>query len=188
MHCVLGDCGDRAVIQHALRISGAQAVLHAAAYKQVPVLEGQIREAVRNNVLATQTVAEASVAAGVDTFLLISTDKAIDPANVLGASKRLAEMACQTIALHARTRIVIVRFGNVLDSAGSVVPVFREQIRRGGPVTVTHPEVSRYFMTIPEACQLAILQAAAIGGNQVRSSRFDMGASRCSRSACSPSR
>ena len=165
VHCVLGDCGDRAVIQHALRLGGAQAVLHAAAYKQVPVLEGQIREAVRNNVLATQTVAEASVAAGVDTFLLISTDKAVDPANVLGASKRLAEMACHAIGSHAQTRIVVVRFGNVLDSAGSVVPAFREQIRRGGPVTVTHPEVSRYFMTIPEACQL-ILQAAAIGCDQ----------------------
>ncbi len=165
LHCVLGDCGDRAVIQHALKLGGAQAVLHAAAYKQVPVLEGQIREAIRNNVLATQTVAEASVAAGVETFLLISTDKAVDPANVLGASKRLAEMACQAIGSHGLTRIVVVRFGNVLDSAGSVVPAFREQIRRGGPVTVTHPEVSRYFMTIPEACQL-ILQAAAIGGDQ----------------------
>lgn len=165
VHCVLGDCGDAAVIRHALSISGAQAVLHAAAYKHVPVLEGQVREAVRNNVLATQTVAEASVAAGVETFLLISTDKAVDPANVLGASKRLAEMACQAIATHARTRIVVVRFGNVLDSAGSVVPTFREQIRSGGPVTVTHPEVSRYFMTIPEACQL-ILQAAAIGSDQ----------------------
>ncbi len=164
VHCVLGNCGDPAVIAHALRLGRAQAVLHAAAYKQVPVLEEQVREAVRNNVLATQTVAEASVAAGVDIFLLISTDKAVDPANVLGASKRLAEMACQAISSHERTRIAIVRFGNVLDSAGSVVPVFREQIRRGGPVTVTHPEVSRYFMTIPEACQL-ILQAAAIGGD-----------------------
>ena len=165
VHCVLGDCGDRATIDHALRISGAQAILHAAAYKQVPVLEGQVREAVRNNVLATQTVAEAGVAAGVGIFLLISTDKAVDPANVLGASKRLAEMACQAIATHPRTRMVVVRFGNVLDSAGSVVPAFREQIRRGGPVTVTHPEVSRYFMTIPEACQL-ILQAAAIDSEQ----------------------
>jgi FlaA1/EpsC-like NDP-sugar epimerase len=164
VHSVLGNCGDPAVIAYALRLGQAQAVLHAAAYKQVPVLEEQIREAVRNNVLATQTVAEASVAVGVDMFLLISTDKAVDPVNVLGASKRLAEVACQAIGSHGRTRIAIVRFGNVLDSAGSVVPVFREQIQRGGPVTVTHPEVSRYFMTIPEACQL-ILQAAAIGGD-----------------------
>ncbi|MEO8742856.1 MAG: nucleoside-diphosphate sugar epimerase/dehydratase [Lysobacteraceae bacterium] len=174
VQCVLGDCGDRAVIDHALRISSAQAVLHAAAYKQVPVLEGQVREGVRNNVLATQTVAEASVAADVETFLLISTDKAVDPANVLGASKRLAEMACQALVARGRTRIVVVRFGNVLDSAGSVVPAFREQIRRGGPVTVTHPEVSRYFMTIPEACQL-ILQAAAIGSDKAIFT-LDMGA------------
>ena len=166
VYSVLGDCGDRVVIEHALRLGGARAVLHAAAYKHVPVLEDHVREAVRNNVLCTQTVAEASVAAGVDTFVLISTDKAVDPANVLGATKRLAEMACQAIATHVRMRMVIVRFGNVLDSAGSVVPIFREQIRRGGPVTVTHPEVSRYFMTIPESCQL-ILQAAAIGGDQV---------------------
>ena len=166
VHCVLGDCGDRAVIDHALKMGAARAVLHAAAYKHVPILEDQVREAVRNNVLATQTVADASVAAGVDTFVLISTDKAVDPANVLGASKRLAEMACQSVAMNARMRMVIVRFGNVLDSAGSVVPVFREQIRRGGPVTVTHPEVSRYFMTIAESCQL-ILQAAAVGSDQV---------------------
>ena len=174
IHCVLGDCGDPASIAHALRRSRPQAVLHAAAYKQVPVLEQQVREAVRNNVLATQMVAEASVAAGVDTFVLISTDKAINPANVLGASKRMAEMACQAITEHTRTRCVLVRFGNVLDSAGSVVPAFREQIRQGGPVTVTHPEVSRYFMTIPEACQL-ILQAAAIGRDQAIFT-LDMGA------------
>ena len=174
LHCVLGDCGDPASIAHALRRSRPQAVLHAAAYKQVPVLEEQVREAARNNVLATQTVAEASVAAGVDTFVLISTDKAINPANVLGASKRMAEMAGQAVTEHTRTRCVIVRFGNVLDSAGSVVPAFREQIRQGGPVTVTHPEVSRYFMTIPEACQL-ILQAAAMGCAQATFT-LDMGA------------
>ena len=174
VRCVLGDCGDRATMDHALRISGAQAVLHAAAYKQVPVLEGQVREAVRNNVLATHTVVEASVAAGVDTFLLISTDKAVNPGNVLGASKRLAEMVCQMFAATCRTRMIVVRFGNVLDSAGSVVPAFREQIRAGGPVTVTHPEVSRYFMTIPEACQL-ILQAAAFGEKRAIYT-LDMGA------------
>ncbi|HEY2345581.1 MAG TPA: nucleoside-diphosphate sugar epimerase/dehydratase [Xanthomonadaceae bacterium] len=165
VHCVLGDCGDRAVIDHALRLGRPQAVLHAAAYKHVPVLEGQVREAVRNNVLATRTVAEVSASSGVDAFVLISTDKAVDPANVLGATKRLAEMACQAIASRERMRVAIVRFGNVIGSAGSVVPIFREQIRRGGPLTVTHPEVTRYFMTISEACQL-ILQAAAIGGDQ----------------------
>ncbi len=160
LHGVLGDCGDRAVIDHALRLGGARVVLHAAAYKHVPMLEEQVREAVRNNVLATQTVAEASVAAGVESFVLVSTDKAVDPVNVLGASKRLAEKVCQACG-GPRTRMTIVRFGNVLDSAGSVVPLFREQIRDGGPVTVTHPEVTRYFMTIPEACQL-ILQAAIL--------------------------
>jgi FlaA1/EpsC-like NDP-sugar epimerase len=158
---VLGDCGDPAVIRYALAQSMPEAVFHAAAYKQVPLLESQLREAIRNNVLATETVARASQEAGVGTFVLISTDKAVDPVNVLGATKRLAEMVCQAMANPRATRSVTVRFGNVLDSAGSVVPLFREQIR-SGVVTVTHPDVTRYFMTIPEACQL-ILQAAAIG-------------------------
>lgn len=162
---VLGDCGDPAVIRHALGDAAPDAVFHAAAYKQVPLLQRQLREAVRNNVLATDVVARASRDAGVGTFVLISTDKAVDPVNVLGATKRLAEMACQSLVDHRSTRFVTVRFGNVLDSAGSVVPLFREQIRRGGPVTVTDPEVTRYFMTIPEACQL-ILQASAIGAQQ----------------------
>jgi len=157
---VLGNCGDPAVIGHALKISEADAVFHAAAYKQVPLLELQLREAVRNNVLATETVARACKEAGVGTFVFISTDKAVDPVNVLGATKRFAEMICQTLDDRKSTRFVTVRFGNVLDSAGSVVPLFREQIRQGGPVTVTDPEVTRYFMTIPEACQL-IVQAAA---------------------------
>ncbi len=160
---VLGDCGDPAVMRHALHAVQADAVFHAAAYKQVPLLEAQLREAVRNNVLATETVAAECRRAGVATLVLISTDKAVDPVNVLGATKRLAEKVCQAQALEGgTTRSVTVRFGNVLDSAGSVVPLFREQIRRGGPVTVTDPEVTRYFMTIPEACQL-ILQAAAMG-------------------------
>ncbi|MCW5580867.1 MAG: polysaccharide biosynthesis protein [Luteimonas sp.] len=162
---VLGDCGDPAVMRHALKLSSPDAVFHAAAYKQVPVLEGQLREAVRNNVLATETVAREAVAARVGTFVLISTDKAVDPVNVLGATKRLAEMVCQAMAEPHTTRFITVRFGNVLDSAGSVVPLFREQIRNGGPVTVTDAAVTRYFMTIQEACQL-ILQASAIGSQQ----------------------
>ena len=162
---VLGDCGDPAVIRHALDLVKPDAVFHAAAYKQVPLLEAQLREAVRNNVLATETVARESAAAGVGTFVLISTDKAVDPVNVLGATKRLAEMLCQSLADPRSTRFVTVRFGNVLDSAGSVVPLFREQIRSGGPVTVTDAAVTRFFMTIPEACQL-ILQASAIGSQQ----------------------
>ncbi|WP_411832044.1 polysaccharide biosynthesis protein [Pseudoxanthomonas mexicana] len=171
---VLGNCGDPAVIGHALRLSEPDAVFHAAAYKQVPLLERHLREAVGNNVLATETVARACRDAGVATFVLISTDKAVDPANVLGATKRLAEMVCQTMDDgKAGTRYVTVRFGNVLDSAGSVVPLFREQIRKGGPVTVTDPEVTRYFMTIPESCQL-ILQAAA-GAAHASIYTLDMG-------------
>ncbi|AXK71715.1 polysaccharide biosynthesis protein [Lysobacter sp. TY2-98] len=161
---VLGDCGDPAVIAYAIARSQPEAVFHAAAYKQVPVLEAQLREAVRNNILATHRVAQACRDASVGTFVLISTDKAVDPVNVLGATKRMAEMVCQALA-DCPTRFVTVRFGNVLDSAGSVVPLFREQIRAGGPVTVTDPEVTRFFMTIPEACQL-ILQASAIGTHE----------------------
>jgi FlaA1/EpsC-like NDP-sugar epimerase len=171
---VLGNCGDPAVIAHALRVAEPDAVFHAAAYKQVPLLEGHLREAVGNNVLATETVARACRDAGVGTFVLISTDKAVDPVNVLGATKRLAEMACQALDdARSGTRYVTVRFGNVLDSAGSVVPLFREQIRKGGPVTVTDPDVTRYFMTIPEACQL-ILQAAS-GAAHASIYTLDMG-------------
>ena len=165
IEAVLGDCGDPAATAHALRLGQPDAVFHAAAYKQVPLLEAQLREAVRNNVLATDTVARLCREHGVGTFVFISTDKAVDPANVLGATKRFAEMIAQSHdAKSGGTRFVTVRFGNVLDSAGSVVPLFREQIRKGGPVTVTDPEVTRYFMTIPEACQL-IVQAAASGSH-----------------------
>jgi FlaA1/EpsC-like NDP-sugar epimerase len=159
---VLGDCGDAATCERLFSMAQPQIVFHAAAYKHVPLLQTQVREAFRNNVLGTQTVAKASDRHGVGCFVLISTDKAVNPTSVMGACKRAAEIFCQNFAAKSTTRFITVRFGNVLDSAGSVVPLFREQIRNGGPVTVTHPEITRYFMTIPEACQL-ILQAGVLG-------------------------
>jgi FlaA1/EpsC-like NDP-sugar epimerase len=158
----LGDCGDAATCERVFATAKPQIVFHAAAYKHVPLLQGQIREAFRNNVLGTKVMAEAADRSGVESFVLISTDKAVNPTSVMGACKRVAEIFCQNFAQHSQTRFITVRFGNVLDSAGSVVPRFREQIQAGGPVTVTHPEITRYFMTIPEACQL-ILQASVLG-------------------------
>ena len=170
---VLGDCGDVATCERVFARARPQVVLHAAAFKHVPLLQNQVREAFRNNVLGTQVVAQAAHKHGVGCFVLISTDKAVNPSSVMGACKRVAEIFCQNFATQSATRFVTVRFGNVLDSAGSVVPLFREQIRNGGPVTVTHPEMSRYFMTIPEACQL-ILQAGVLGkGGEVFA--LDMG-------------
>jgi FlaA1/EpsC-like NDP-sugar epimerase len=162
IHAVLGDCGDAQVCERVFSLAQPQIVFHAAAYKHVPLLQSQVREAFRNNVLGTQVVAQAADRHGVAVFVLISTDKAVNPSSVMGACKRVAEIFCQNFAAKSATRFITVRFGNVLDSAGSVVPLFREQIRNGGPVTVTHPEISRYFMTIPEACQL-ILQAGVLG-------------------------
>ena len=170
---VLGDCGDVATCERVFARARPQVVLHAAAFKHVPLLQNQVREAFRNNVLGTQVVAQAAHKHGVGCFVLISTDKAVNPSSVMGACKRVAEIFCQNFATQSASRFVTVRFGNVLDSAGSVVPLFREQIRNGGPVTVTHPEMSRYFMTIPEACQL-ILQAGVLGkGGEVFA--LDMG-------------
>jgi FlaA1/EpsC-like NDP-sugar epimerase len=163
LHALLGDVCDAAALERAFTRFRPALVLHAAAYKHVPILEQQVRQAVRNNVIGTRLTATAAIRHGCEVFVLISTDKAVNPTSVMGASKRVAEVYCQNVDAHAAgTRFITVRFGNVLDSAGSVVPLFREQIARGGPVTVTHPEVKRYFMTIPEACQL-ILQAAAAG-------------------------
>ncbi len=153
---------DRVAVQRMLEGCRPDVIFHAAAYKHVPLLENQIREAVHNNVLGTKILAEQAIKAGISRFILISTDKAVNPTNVMGATKRAAEILCQNISDVNQTSFTTVRFGNVLDSAGSVVPLFRKQIHAGGPVTVTHPEISRYFMTIPEACQL-IMKAETIG-------------------------
>lgn len=158
----LVDVTDQVAMQQLFERERPQTVFHAAAYKHVPMLEAQIRAAVRNNLLGTEIVADCADRHGCERFVLISTDKAVNPANVMGATKRAAEVICQARAQRSSTRFITVRFGNVLDSAGSVVPLFRAQIEQGGPVTVTHPEIERFFMTIPEACQL-IMQAALIG-------------------------
>ena len=170
---MLADCGDPAACRLALR-DGVEMVFHAAAFKHVPMLEDQLREAMRNNVQASITIMRACCEAKVPEFVLISTDKAIAPANVLGASKRFAELACQLEGARGGTRLTVVRFGNVLDSAGSVVPLFRKQIAAGGPVTVTDPEVTRFFMTIPEACQL-ILQTSLLESLRMAVYTLDMG-------------
>ncbi len=162
IEAVLGDACDPATIDTVMQRSRPEVVFHAAAYKHLPMLQTQVREAFRNNVIGTRRVAEAADRYGVDIFVLISTDKAVNPANVMGATKRVAELYCQQINRQSSTRFITVRFGNVLNSTGSVVPLFNEQIRRGGPVTVTHPEITRYFMTIAEAGQL-ILQAGVLG-------------------------
>ncbi len=159
---LLGDVTDEAVVERLFLSHRPQVVFHAAAYKHVPILERQEREAVRNNVIGTRVLAEAADRHGCERFVLVSTDKAVNPSSVMGASKRVAEMLCQALDAGSSTRFITVRFGNVLGSAGSVVPLFQEQIRKGGPVTVTHPEMTRFFMTIPEASQL-ILQAGVMG-------------------------
>ena len=162
IHACLGDVCDRSGVEHALSKHRPEAIFHAAAYKHVPMLQTQAREAVRNNVLGTKTLALAADKYGCTTFVMISTDKAVNPANIMGTSKRVAEIFCQMLDRRSATRYITVRFGNVLGSAGSVVPLFQKQIAAGGPVTVTHPEITRYFMTIPEACQL-IMQSAVLG-------------------------
>lgn len=165
-----GDVKNSQRIKDLLALYQPAVVFHAAAYKHVPLMEnGNVWEALSNNVIGTHTLAQACVEANVAKFVLISTDKAVNPTNVMGASKRLAEMVCQGLqnksAQHensAGTKFVIVRFGNVLGSSGSVIPKFREQIAKGGPVTITHPEITRYFMSIPEAAQL-VMQAGLMG-------------------------
>jgi FlaA1/EpsC-like NDP-sugar epimerase len=160
---VIADARDEARVKEVFGRHAPQVVFHAAAYKHVPLMENDnALQAVANNALSTIVTARAAQAAGTETYVLVSTDKAVNPTNVMGASKRLSEMLCQALLPRASTRFVIVRFGNVLGSTGSVIPRFREQIARGGPVSVTHRDMERYFMSIPEAAQL-VLQAAQLG-------------------------
>jgi len=160
---LLGNAHHKQRVREIITTFGAQTVYHAAAYKHVPIVEHNMIEGVYNNIFATYNTAEAAMECRVETFVLISTDKAVNPTNVMGCTKRVAEMVLQGLQQRgSATRFCMVRFGNVLESSGSVVPLFREQIRDGGPVTVTHPDVIRYFMTIPEAAQL-VIQAGSMG-------------------------
>ena len=159
---ILGDMVDQNLLEWIFNTYKPQIVFHAAAYKHVPMLETNIIEAVKNNIIGTKTVAETADKFGVKRFVMVSTDKAVNPTNIMGATKRIAEIYCQNLNRRSDTRFITTRFGNVLGSQGSVVPLFQKQIENGGPVTVTHPEISRYFMTIPEAVSL-ILQAGAMG-------------------------
>lgn len=159
---IIGDIRDRAKIVQAFENNRPQVVFHAAAYKHVPLMESHPEEAVKNNILGTLIVAEAAQKWGTEKFVLISTDKAVNPTSVMGATKQVAEMIIQILNRHGKTKFVAVRFGNVLGSRGSVIPTFQEQIKRGGPVTVTHEEMQRYFMVTSEAV-LLVLQAGAMG-------------------------
>lgn len=159
---LVADVGDEGRMRQIFASHRPQVVLHAAAHKHVPMMESNPVEAVKNNILATSLLGELAGEHGVEVFVLISTDKAVRPTSVMGASKRVAELVAQSLERRYPTRYVAVRFGNVIGSAGSVIPIFREQICKGGPITVTHPDMMRYFMTIPEAAQL-VLQAGALG-------------------------
>ena len=164
---IIADVRDRERIKGIMDCFAPQVVFHAAAHKHVPLMEYQPIEAVKNNVLGTKTVAEEAAAHNVETFVMISTDKAVNPTSVMGCTKRVAEMFVQSMNGTCKTRFVAVRFGNVLGSRGSVIPLFKKQIAKGGPVTVTHPEMKRYFMTIPEASQLVLQAGAMAKGGEV---------------------
>lgn len=162
LHCFLSNVTDRVGLKKIFQQFHPEIIFHAAAYKHVPLLETQLRAAVFNNIVGTRILGEVASEFKVKKFLLISTDKAVNPTNIMGATKRAAEVFCQNMNFYSETDFITVRFGNVLDSAGSVVPLFRKQLKKGGPLTVTHPEITRFFMTIPEASQL-ILQAITMG-------------------------
>lgn len=179
MQTVLADVTDEDTLDHLMKTYRPEVIFHAAAYKHVPMMERYPAQAVRCNVLGTKTVADLAVKYGVEKFVLVSTDKAVNPTNVMGASKRIAEMYIQSLdrklreSAKGRTRFITTRFGNVLGSNGSVIPLFKEQIKKGGPLTVTDAEVTRYFMTIPEACDLVL--EAGVMGNGGEIFVFDMG-------------
>lgn len=161
-HSFIADIRDEQKMRSILEAHRPDIIFHAAAYKHVPLMEEQADEAVKNNIFGTLTVASLAIEYGLERFVFISTDKAVNPTSVMGATKRVGEMICQMLNGRDHTKFVSVRFGNVLESRGSVIPIFREQIKKGGPVTVTHPDMQRYFMSTPEAC-LLVLEAAAIG-------------------------
>ena len=172
---VIGDITDEQRVEEVFKKYKPNIVYHAAAYKHVPMMENNPVEAVRNNVLGTRLIADTAIKYGVQRFVMVSTDKAVNPTNVMGASKRIAEIYTQSLNGKSETLFITTRFGNVLGSNGSVIPRFKKQIESGGPVTVTHPQITRYFMTIPEACQL-VLEAGASGkGGEIFI--FDMGKS-----------
>jgi FlaA1/EpsC-like NDP-sugar epimerase len=162
LYSCIGDVTNRDRMEQIFRTHRPEVVFHAAAHKHVPLMETNVGEAIRNNVLGTKCVADLADSHGVLSFVLISTDKAVHPTSVMGATKQIAERYIHTLSQESATKFTVVRFGNVLGSAGSVVPIFQEQIRRGGPITVTDPRMTRFFMTIPEASQL-VLQAATMG-------------------------
>ncbi len=163
----IADIQDREKIFEVIEKHKPYIVYHAAAHKHVPLMERNPEEAVKNNIFGTKNVAEASDTFKVNTFVLISSDKAVNPTNVMGATKRFAELLIQQLSKFSNTKFVAVRFGNVLGSRGSVIPLFKKQIKNGGPVTVTHPDMIRYFMTIPEASRLVIQAGALAKGGEI---------------------
>jgi FlaA1/EpsC-like NDP-sugar epimerase len=170
---IIGDIRNKSIVEKVFKKYSPQLVFHAAAYKHVPMMEHHPAEAIRTNVLGTKTLVDVAIEYNVEKFVMISTDKAVNPTNVMGASKRIAEIYVQSLNNINQTQFITTRFGNVLGSSGSVIPRFKQQIDKGGPVTVTHPEVTRFFMTIPEACQL-VLEAGIMGeGGEIFI--FDMG-------------
>jgi FlaA1/EpsC-like NDP-sugar epimerase len=172
---VIGDIRNKERLANVFRTFKPHLVYHAAAYKHVPMMENNPSESILTNIFGTKNVADLAVEYGVQKFVMVSTDKAVNPTNVMGASKRIAEIYIQSLGKTAQTKFVTTRFGNVLGSNGSVIPRFKKQIEAGGPITITHPEITRFFMTIPEACQL-VLEAGCLGkGGEIYV--FDMGKS-----------